>query len=219
MRTSDENSGAEPPRSGLSRLDRLPAGVVIVGALLVPVVIVAFVVVLLFWSWTEPPPDDGDRDGDCCWAEGVTPAWMSDQIGIRMPESAADRRAGYKPTAMYDVGLLSFVLPAKDAERYLGRLKPKNEKLLGNAHPEPKGYSPSVPFARLGLTEPETLTEGIRRTTLCPDDLNTPEGRHLHVCIDLFAHETGPDTTRLYIRGTFETPVTPPPVSTAPSAP
>ncbi len=79
-----------------------------------------------------------------------------------------------------------------------------------------KDYRPAAAFGHLGLPEPEMFVKGLRRTSLCPDDLATPQGRYLRRCVDLFAHEFTPGTKRIYVRSTIEPPVTPPPASKAP---
>lgn len=135
---------------------------------------------------------------------------------IRIPEAASDRRAAYKVGQRYDTGLLSFVLPSDAAKRYTGRLVRNGTKMIGNSPPEKKDYRPPVAFGHLGLPEPETLVRGLRRSSLCPDELTTPEGKHLRRCVDLFAHELEAGITRIYVRSAIEPSVTPPPPSTAP---
>lgn len=108
-----------------------------------------------------------------------------------------------------------FVLPSEEAERYTGRLIRKGTEMIGNSHPEEKGYRPAAAFGHLGLPEPETLVQGLRKIRLCPDDLTTPEGTYLQRCVDLFTHEREAGTTRIYVRSTIE-PSTKPPVSKTP---
>ncbi|GAA2946162.1 hypothetical protein ACFPN0_23190 [Kitasatospora cinereorecta] len=132
-------------------------------------------------------------------------------LGIRIPATASDRRAGYKVGERYDTGLLSFVLPADDAETYTGRLIEDGTEMIKNFHPEEKDYRPAAAFGHLGLPEPETFVQGLRTISLCPDDLATSEGKYLQRCVDLFAHEFTPGTTRIYVRSTIEPSVTPPP--------
>ncbi|PVC97259.1 hypothetical protein [Streptomyces sp. CS147] len=151
----------------------------------------------------------------CCWEDGATPTWMSDQLGIRIPERASDRRAGYKVGQRYDTGLLSFVLPSEEAETYTGRLIEKDTVMIENSHPKEKGYRPAAAFGHLGLPEPEAFVQGLRKASLCPDDLASPEGKYLQRCIDLFAHEFTPGTTRIYVRSTIEPSVAPPPAGQA----
>lgn len=157
-----------------------------------------------------------DKEMTCCWEDGATPAWMSDRMGVRIPATASDRRAGYKVGERYDTGLLSFVLPTDEAETYTGRLIQDGTEMIKNFHPEEKDYRPAAAFGHLGLAEPETFVQGLRRISLCPDDLATPEGKYLQRCIDLFAHEFTPGTTRIYVRSTIEPSVTPPPASKLP---
>ncbi|MEU3821411.1 hypothetical protein AB0E74_17620 [Streptomyces sp. NPDC030392] len=165
------------------------------------------------WMAEEVSSDLTDKEMTCCWEDGATPAWMSERIGIRIPETASDRRAGYKVGERYDTGLLSFVLRSDEAAAYTGRLVPPGIRMSGNLHPEAQGYRPAAAFGHLGLREPETLVQGLRRTSLCPDGLETSEGQYLQRCIDLFTHEFKPGATRIYIRSTIEPSVTPPPSS------
>ncbi|WP_234433258.1 hypothetical protein [Streptomyces sp. NRRL WC-3549] len=164
----------------------------------------------------EVSSDLSDQEMTCCWEDGATPAWMSGQLGIRIPKAASDRRAGYKTGQRYDTGLLSFVLPSGEAETYTGRLIRNDTTMIGNTHPEEEDYRPAAAFGHLGLPEPETFVQGLRKISLCPDDLTTPEGRYLQRCVDLFTHEFEPGTTRIYVRSTIEPSVTPPPASKAP---
>ncbi|MFE7333278.1 hypothetical protein [Streptomyces griseus] len=168
----------------------------------------------LWWVTDRSESQLVNQEMNCCWEEGATPAWMSEQIGIRFPEQASDRRAGYKVGQRYDTGLLSFVLPSKDARTYTDRLIPDDIEMSGNTLVKEKDYRPAATFTHLKLPEPETFTRNLRRTSLCPEGLDTPEGTHLQRCIDLFVHEFEPGTTRLYIRSTIEPSVTPPPVGT-----
>ncbi|MFF3781484.1 hypothetical protein [Streptomyces sp. NPDC001933] len=210
MNSSSRNTAAEQPAR---RRRRLPVAAVIVLAF---VACVAAAVGVVAHVADDASSDLSDQEMNCCWEEGATPAWMSKQMGIRIPEAASDRRAGYKAGQRYDTGLLSFVLPGKEADAYTRRLVRESTEMIGNSHPEKKGYRPAAAFSRLGLAEPETFVEGLRKTSLCPDELDSPEGKYLRRCIDLFAHEFRPATTRIYVRSTIEPAVTPPPVSPGP---
>ncbi|WP_411081098.1 hypothetical protein [Streptomyces sp. cmx-18-6] len=170
----------------------------------------------LWWTADRAESRLTDQEMNCCWEEGATPAWMSGQLGVRFPKDASDRRAGYKAGLRYDTGLLSFVLPSDRARAYTARLVPDGIRMLGNAHPEKEDYRPAAAFAHLGLPEPETITRDLRRTSLCPEGLDTPEGAHLQRCVDLFVHEFRPGTTRIFVRSTIEPSVTPPPAGTKP---
>ncbi|MCX4393908.1 hypothetical protein [Streptomyces sp. NBC_01767] len=195
------------------RRRRVPAAVVVV---LVLLACVATTIGVVSCVADDVSSDLSDQEMACCWEDGATPAWMSGQMGIRIPEAASDRRAGHKGGQRYDTGLLSFVLPADEAETYTGRLIRNGTKMIGNFHPEKKDYRPAAAFGHLGLPEPETLVEGLRKISLCPDELTTPEGMYLQRCVDLFTHEFEPGTTRIYVRSTIEPSVTPPPASKAP---
>ncbi|MEU2130530.1 hypothetical protein [Streptomyces sp. NPDC018352] len=192
---------------------RVPVAVVVVLMLLA---CVATTIGVVSCVADDVSSDLSDQEMTCCWEDGATPAWMSGQMGIRIPEAASDRRAGYKVGQRYDTGLLSFVLPGDEAETYTGRLIRNDTKMIGNFHPEEKDYRPAAAFGHLGLPEPETFVEGLRKISLCPDELTTPEGKYLQRCVDLFTHEFEPGTTRIYVRSTIEPSVTPPPASKVP---
>ncbi|MER5632012.1 hypothetical protein [Streptomyces nitrosporeus] len=195
------------------RSRRMPVAVAVVSALLA---CVAAAIGVVSCVADDVSSDLSDQEMTCCWEDGATPAWMSGQLGIRIPEAASDRRAGYKTGQRYDTGLLSFVLPSEEAEAYTGRLIAVGTEMIGNSRPKEKDYRPAAAFGHLGLPEPETFVQGLRKSSLCPDGLATPEGRYLQRCVDLFVHEFTPGTTRIYVRSTIEPPVTPPPVGKAP---
>ncbi|MFD9499315.1 hypothetical protein [Streptomyces sp. NPDC060035] len=174
------------------------------------------VVGVLWWVADRAESELSEQEMNCCWEDGATPVWMSGHMGIRIPEAASDRRAGYKVGQRYDTGLLSFVLPSREAETYTNRLVPDGTQLIPNSSPEKKDYRPAARFAHLGLVEPETLVQGLTRGGVCPDELTTPEGKYLQRCVDLFAHEFNPGTTRIYLRSIIEPSVTPPPTGTEP---
>ncbi|MFD6278618.1 hypothetical protein ACFWFI_24075 [Streptomyces sp. NPDC060209] len=209
MKSFSKIASGEPP----VRRRRLPVGVVVLSVLLA---CAAATIGVVSCAAEEVSSDLLDQEMTCCWEDGATPAWMSVQMGIRIPETASDLRAGYKVGQRYDTGLLSFVLPSEEAETYTGRLIQTGTKMIGNSHPKEKGYRPAAAFGHLGLPEPETFVQGLRKTSLCPDDLATPEGQYLQRCVDLFAHEFTPGTTRIYVRSTIEPSETPPPASKAP---
>ncbi|MFD4689578.1 hypothetical protein [Streptomyces sp. NPDC058463] len=209
MNSSIKITSGEPP----VRRRRMSVAVVVVSVLLA---CVAAAIGLVSCAADDVSSDLSDQEMTCCWEDGATPAWMSGRLGIRIPDAASDRRAGYKTGQRYDTGLLSFVLPSEEAETYTGRLIQTGTKMIGNSHPKEKGYRPAAAFRHLGLPEPETLVQGLRKSSLCPDDLATPEGKYLQRCVDLFAHEFAPGTTRIYVRSTIEPSVTPPPASETP---
>ncbi|MFJ9678330.1 hypothetical protein ACIRP2_09775 [Streptomyces sp. NPDC101194] len=203
---NDSNKSSTDGRSRRRR--RLPVVIALVFAACAAVVIGVFA-----RAADDVESDLSDQEMNCCWEKGATPAWMSEQMGVRVPEAASDRRAGYKAGQRFDTGLLSFVLPSEEAAAYTGRLVPEGTRMIKNFHPKEKDYRPAAAFSRLGLAEPETLVQGLRHVSLCPDGLDSPEGKHLRRCIDLFAHEFTPGTTRIYVRSTIEPALTPPPAS------
>ncbi|MGW8351907.1 hypothetical protein [Streptomyces wedmorensis] len=165
---------------------------------------------LLAATWLS---DSATKAKDCCWEAGATPAWMSDQIGLRIPAKATDRRAGYKVGDRYDTGLLSFTLPTPDAKAYLAPLTPTGARMIPNLEPEPPDYRPAAGFTHLGLPEPETLVTGTLMGGFCPDTVRSPDAEHLAYCVQVFSHEHTPGTTRLYLRSTIEPGLTSPPGS------
>ncbi|MFJ8918856.1 hypothetical protein ACIREK_05225 [Streptomyces sp. NPDC102415] len=92
-----------------------------------------------------------DKEMTCCWECGAAPARM----GVRIPATASDRRAGYKVGERYDTGLLSSLLPTAEADTYTGRLIQGDSELIKHCHPEEKDYRPAAVFGHLGLVEPE----------------------------------------------------------------
>ncbi|WP_369147776.1 hypothetical protein [Streptomyces sp. R44] len=189
--------GARPRRRLLVVAAGLVGGVVVaVGAFY-----------LLADTWLS---DSVKEEKDCCWEAGATPAWMSEQIGLRVPENAADRRAGYKVGERYDTGLLSFTLPTREAKAYLAPLTPKGARMIPNMEPEPTNYRPAAGFTHLGLPEPETLVEGMLTGGFCPDNVDSPDAEHLAHCVKVFSHQYAPGTTRIYLRSTIEPGLTPP---------
>jgi hypothetical protein len=140
------------------------------------------------------------REKNCCWEKGVTPAKLSDRIGISIPEGATDRRAAVKSNSRYDTGILAFTLAEDTADGYLARMVPGDTKMIANVAPKPDAYKGDAPFTHLGLTEPETITSNLGKTSLCPEDTETPGGKHLRHCVDIYAHQFEPGSTRIYIR-------------------
>ncbi|MDK1476458.1 hypothetical protein QNO07_24135 [Streptomyces sp. 549] len=140
------------------------------------------------------------KDKECCWEKGVTPAGLSERIGIRIPEKATDPKAGVKSNSRYDTGILAFTLPEDTANDYLARMVPEGTKMVANIAPKHDAYKGDAPFTHLGLTEPETISSNLVRTALCPEDTETPEGKHLRSCVTIYAHGFEPGSTRIYVR-------------------
>ncbi|MER5552347.1 hypothetical protein ABT001_11790 [Streptomyces sp. NPDC002793] len=209
MKSCSKIASGEP----FVRRRRLPVAVIVASVLLA---CAAAAIGVVSCAAEEVASDSSDKEMTCCWEGGATPAWMSGQIGIRIPEVASDRRAGHKVGERYGTGLLSFVLPADDAETYTSRLIQDGTEMIDNSRPKAKNYRPAAAFDPLGLPEPETFVRSLRKTSLCPDDLAPPEGKYFQRCVDLFAHEFTSGTTRIYVRSTIEPPVTPPPASKVP---
>lgn len=181
--------------------------VLVIGAAVVALaiaVVVAFAVVSDAWL-----SDYAEQEQE--WKGGATPSWVSDQVGIRIPEEAFDRRAGYRTSSRYDTAILAFTLPSGETDAYLSRLIPEGTKMIRNLNPEAAGSEPMAPFAHLGLTEPETVTDGMRKSDFCPNGLSSPEGKYLNHCVNIFVHEFSSGRTRIFVRSTIEPGVTPPP--------
>lgn len=174
--------------------------------------IVAAGVLALTWLSAKVDSDLTKQENECCWKDGATFAWTSDAMGVRVPQEAAARRAGYKVGMRYDSGLLAFTLPSAQAEKYLEALNPSGAVTIENLHPEDKDYKPAAGFRHLGLPEPETF-DAMRLGGLCSGDVESPEGKDVNYCIDLFAHEVKPGATQIYMRSTIEPGLTPPPAT------
>ncbi|MET9130475.1 hypothetical protein [Streptomyces antibioticus] len=144
--------------------------------------------------------DAAAEEKNCCWEKGVTPAGLGERIGIRMPEEATDRRAAVKSNSRYSTGILAFTLSEGTANGYLSRMVPEDTRMIANIAPKPDAYKGDAPFTRLGLTEPETITSDLRKTSLCPEDTGTPEGEYLRSCVDIYAHDFASGRTRIYVR-------------------
>lgn len=185
MNSSSQNAADEQP----ARRRRLPVAVVIVLAF---VACVAAAIGVVACVADDASSDLTNQEMKCCWEEGANPAWVSKQMGIRIPEAASDRRAGYKAGQRYDTGLLSFVLSSKEAGAYTGRLVREGTEMIGNSHPEKKGYRPAAAFSHLGLAEPETFVEGLRKTSLCPDELDSPKASTSGVASTCSRTNSGP---------------------------
>ncbi|MGA5627149.1 hypothetical protein ACPCTH_19840 [Streptomyces cellulosae] len=170
--------------------------------------------------------DGGDRlaeqAADARWVEGVTPGWMSEQMGLDIPVTARSPRAAYEVTSRFDTGLLTFTLTRVEAEAYLKEHPPEGDWL------EPTSAQTDVTphdFAHFGLPEPETLKDGMRYGVVCPGAAEAaldPHASDLYgspdeSCVSLYAHAYTPTRTRIYLRDRYEPGISPlpaPPGST-----
>ncbi|MGW0365285.1 hypothetical protein [Streptomyces sp. NPDC002990] len=153
----------------------------------------------------------GEREEKCCWEENVTPAWMAEAMGVQVPQTATDRRAGFKTGLQYDVGLLSFTVAAQEADRFLQPLRREGSQMRRNITPKKPGYTSPEGFSHLGLPEPETFVEGMRITSVCGRDAHTPASEALKVCVSVHVHEFKPGTTRVYLGTVNEQSIGKPP--------
>ncbi|MFF4421472.1 hypothetical protein ACFY04_11905 [Streptomyces sp. NPDC001549] len=152
-----------------------------------------------------------EHDTKCCWEENATPEWMAGVMGFQVPQAATDRRAGFKTSSQYDVGLLSFTVTTAEADSFLQPLVPPGKKMLPNLDPKAPGYTRSDGFTHLGLPEPETFTEGMRHRSVCHGDAQTPESKALGLCAKIYAHEFQPGATRIYLWAAIEGDIGKPP--------
>ncbi|CAL9360333.1 hypothetical protein SUDANB54_00646 [Streptomyces sp. enrichment culture] len=169
--------------------------------------------------------DGGDRlaeqAADARWVEGVTPGWMSEQMGLDIPVTARSPRAAYEVTSRFDTGLLTFTLTRVEAEAYLKEHPPEGDWL------EPTSAQTDVTphdFAHFGLPEPETLKDGMRYGVVCPGAAEAALDPHAPgvdtsdaSCVSLYAHAYTPTRTRIYLRDHYEPGISPlpaPPGST-----
>ncbi|MEZ3181600.1 hypothetical protein KYY02_23790 [Streptomyces pimonensis] len=182
-------------------------------------------------GWLLGGPDDagsGDRlekaAADARWAEGITPEWMSERMGLGIPATARSPQAAYEVTSRFDTGLLTFTLTRSEAEAYLEEHPPEGMWL------EPTSAQAGVAphhFAHFGLPEPETFEDGMRYGHVCPGsaeatkapDVSGVYNSSSELCVSLYAHEYTPKRTRIYLRDHFDPgigplPTPPPPAST-----
>ncbi|MFJ6053841.1 hypothetical protein [Streptomyces sp. NPDC092307] len=164
--------------------------------------------VTLAYEWGQPADAEGRA---CCWEENATPEWTADTLGVRVPETATDRRAGFYSNVQYDAALLTFTVSTAEADRFLQPLLGERSEMSHNRHPQEPGYTRSDGFTHLGLPEPETFTEGVRITSVCPREAKTPESNALGLCVDIHAHEFRPGTTRVYLWAGSDAPIRKPP--------
>ncbi|MEV7792113.1 hypothetical protein [Streptomyces sp. NPDC087512] len=175
-------------------------------------------------GWLLDGPDDagsGDRlekgAADTRWAEGITPEWMSERMGLDIPATAQSPQAAYEVTSRFDTGLLTFTLTRSEAEAYLEAHPPEGMWL------EPTSAQADVTphdFAHFGLPEPETFTDGMRYGYVCPGSAEATEepdasgvyGSSDKPCVSLYAHEYTSKRTRIYLRDHFEPGISPLPV-------
>ncbi len=177
-----------------------------------------------------------EQAAEARWAEGVTPEWMSEQMGLDLPDTAQSPQAAYQVTSRFDTGLLTFTLTRSEAESYLKEHPPEGNKWL---EPQPHSGKASVAphdFAHLGLPEPETLKDGVRYGDVCPRaakstgnpgvsktpdsqyGVSDPYGMSDERCVEVYVHEFSPQRTRFYIRAHFEPGISPLPATPSSSA-
>ncbi|MEZ7156848.1 hypothetical protein OIE82_03640 [Streptomyces althioticus] len=162
--------------------------------------------------------DGGDRlaeqAADARWAEGVTPEWMSEQMGLDIPVTARSPRAAYEVTSRFDTGLLTFTLTRVEAEEYLKEHPPEGDWL----EPTSAAETDVTPhdFAHFGLPEPETLKDGMRYGVVCPGAAEAALDPHAPgvdtsdaSCVSLYAHAYTPTRTRIYLRDHYEPGISP----------
>jgi hypothetical protein len=156
---------------------------------------------------------------DARWAEGITPQWMSERMGVEVPPTAQAARAAYQVTSRFDTGLLTFTLTRAEGEGYLRKHPPEGRWL------EPTAAQTDVPshdFAHLGVPEPETFKDGVRYGYVCPSQAGAagaaateddPYDTSDEKCVRLYAHEYAPERTRIYLRAHFEPGISPLPAT------
>jgi len=171
--------------------------------------------------------DAGDRVTEQAagarWAEGITPEWMSERMGLGIPATARSPQAAYEVTSRFDTGLLTFTLTRSEAEAYLEEYPPEGKWLEPTSA---QADATSHDFAHFGLPEPETFEDGMRYGDVCPGsaettgepDISDAYGLSDKRCVSLYAHEYTPKRTRIYLRAHFEPGISPlptPPPSSA----
>lgn len=136
---------------------------------------------------------DLGRGQDSAWDEKATPTSVSEAMGVTVPEGAADPRAAYRHGFQDDGLLLAFTLPTADVDAFVATLRPE-EELLTRAAPRKKVATPTTPFSRLGLPEPETLGD-VREGQVC-----APCGGDLNALTVAVHRLDGGDSSRVYLR-------------------
>ncbi len=162
---------------------------------------------MIMYGLREP----AEHQKNCCWEENATPEWAAGVMGLRVPETATDRRAGHHSNLQYEVALLAFAVPTAEVDRFVQPLRREGTQMVPNISPEQPGYTRSDGFSHLGLPEPETFAEGMRSTSICPREAETPESTALRLCAEIHAHEFQPGTTRIYIWASSDASIEKPP--------
>ncbi|MYV45611.1 hypothetical protein [Streptomyces sp. SID2888] len=167
-----------------------------------------------------------ERETDTRWAEGITPEWMGERMGLDVPATARSAQAAYEVTSRFDTGLLTFTLTRSEAEAYLEKHPPSGRWLTPTAA---QSDTPPSDFSHFGLPEPETFKNGMRYGDVCPGTVDEPAGTPGALatdpydtsdenCTSLYAHDYAPKRTRIYLRTHFEPGISPlPATSSAPS--
>ncbi|MGV9916699.1 hypothetical protein ACWDUK_05625 [Streptomyces cellulosae] len=160
-------------------------------------------------------PDDrlGEAAADARWAEGITPEWMSEQMGLDIPVTAHSPQAAYEVTSRFDTGLLPFTLTREEAETYLKAHPPEGMWL----EPTAEADVPPHDFAHFDLPEPETIEKGMWYGYVCPSadqatedpDLSGMYGTSDKSCVSLYAHEYSHTRTRIYLRDHYDPGISP----------
>ncbi|MGW1148571.1 hypothetical protein ACWD6I_26850 [Streptomyces sp. NPDC002454] len=155
------------------------------------------------------------------WAPGITPEWMSKEMGLPLPPTARSPKAAYETTIQFDTGVLTFTLTRSEAETYLKENPPKGEW----SEPNETTNAALDDFTRLGVPEPGTLTDGVREGHVCPSRdapgsakaspgaSNDPFASSGDRCVTLYAHAYSPERTRIYLRAHYEPGISPLPVA------
>ncbi|WP_086793517.1 hypothetical protein [Streptomyces thermovulgaris] len=205
----------------------------LIAGVAVGVLALASVVIAAGWLLDRAADRAVEQAAEARWAEGVTPEWMSEQMGLDLPDTAQSPQAAYQVTSRFDTGLLTFTLTRSEAKSYLKEHPPEGTWL------EPSSAQTDITphdFAYLGLPEPETLKDGMRYGYVCPRaaesteapgasgtpdspyGTSAPYGTSRKSCVRLYAHEYSPKRTRIYLRAYFEPGISPLPATPSSSA-
>ncbi|MER7717014.1 hypothetical protein ABTX99_08675 [Streptomyces flaveolus] len=219
-RAPDQGRNDEAEGGGGRRLRWLVAGVT------AGVLVLSGAVAAAGWLLDGAGDRATEQAADVRWAEGITPKWMSEQMGLGIPATARSPQAAYQVTSRFDTGLLSFTLTRPEANSYLAEHPPEGKWL------EPTSAQADVAshdFAHFGLPEPETFEDGMRYGDVCPgsaetagesggSDVSDAYGLSDKRCVSLYAHDYAPGRTRIYLRAHFEPGISPLPATPSPSA-
>ncbi|MFD0355203.1 hypothetical protein ACFVHW_15915 [Streptomyces sp. NPDC127110] len=113
-------------------------------------------------------PGEAGRSADTgfsSWEEGATVDSVAQTLHVDVPPTATRTAAAHRRGHQDDGLILSFVLPAEAVDPFLAQLNPERPLRL-REQPFIAEATPTTPFARLGLPEPDSLPH-VREGQVC----------------------------------------------------